>query len=278
MPTITLEIPASLAEKLARATAEDKPDASSILSAALAQYFDVELRSLFQISTSNALIAGVSSGAVRVESLLAQGDFGLGNFADFDGGLVILDGQAYQVRGSGQVRKAALIARVPFAVVARFAPDLDIEIEPAKDYVALQASCDRYRKSGNIFFAVRLDGRFHRLRVRVLNLSPPGTSLIDATRSQSEFDFEEADGTLVGIWSPGFASAFNMPGYHFHFLSDDRQRGGHLLNCAAGPLRLRMQALTDFHLALPESESFLRGDLRKCGAGESAYGAQPSPS
>jgi acetolactate decarboxylase len=79
-------------------------------------------------------------------------------------------------------------------------------------------------------------------------------------------------GTLVGIWSLGFSSAFSVPGYRFHFLSEDRRRGGHLLNCAAAePLRLRTEALTDFHLALPETESFLKADLTRDSAEELAY-------
>ena len=65
-----------------------------------------------------------------------------------------------------------------------------------------------------------------------------------------------------------------MAGYHFHFLSADRQRGGHLLDVAAGPLRLRVEALTDFHLALPESEAFLKADLSKNTAAELAYAEQ----
>ena len=81
-------------------------------------------------------------------------------------------------------------------------------------------------------------------------------------------------GTLVGLWSPGFSSAFSVPGYHFHFLSEDRQHGGHLLDCTAGPLRLRMEALTDFHLALPEIESFLKADLSRNAANELAYAEQ----
>jgi acetolactate decarboxylase len=79
---------------------------------------------------------------------------------------------------------------------------------------------------------------------------------------------------LVGLWSPGFSSAFSVAGYHFHFLSADRQHGGHLLDVAADSLRLRIEALTDFHLALPESEAFLKADLSKNTAEELAYAEQ----
>ena len=90
-------------------------------------------------------------------------------------------------------------------------------------------------------------------------------------QGQSEFTFTDLEGTLVGLWSPGFSSAFSVPGYHFHFLSADRQHGGHLLDVAAEVLRLQVEALTDFHLALPESEAFLKADLSKDTKEQLAY-------
>jgi acetolactate decarboxylase len=39
----------------------------------------------------------------------------------------------------------------------------------------------------------------------------------------------DIDGTLVGLWSPGF-HAFSVCGYHFHFLSRDRRHGGYRLD------------------------------------------------
>jgi acetolactate decarboxylase len=78
----------------------------------------------------------------------------------------------------------------------------------------------------------------------------------------------------VTMPSPGFSSAFSILGYHFHFLSQDRLHGGHLLSCSAGALWLRMERLTDFHLALPADEGFLRADLSRNAAAELAYAEQ----
>jgi acetolactate decarboxylase len=56
-----------------------------------------EMSTLYQISTSSALVEGVYSGSVCSSVLLEHGDFGLGTFEDLDGEMVILDGQIYQV-------------------------------------------------------------------------------------------------------------------------------------------------------------------------------------
>lgn len=112
--------------------------------------------------------------------------------------------------------------------------------------------------------------------VRTRAVKPPigQARLVDAAKVQAEFEFSDIKGTLVGIWSPGFSSAFSVPGYHFHFLSEDHLHGGHLLACAAETLRLRTDVLTDFHLALPENEAFLKADLSKNSADELAYAEQ----
>jgi acetolactate decarboxylase len=88
-----------------------------------------------------------------------------------------------------------------------------------------------------------------------------GTKLVQAAASQPEFHFNNIAGTLVCIWSPQYSRAFNVPGYHFHFLSADRTKGGHILDCSAQELRVGMQTLYEFDVQLPSEGSFLQRDL-----------------
>lgn len=272
--TPSATIPQSISSALDHELSRTKRTYSSIVTAALSQYLGVPVHTLFQVSTSGALVAGVFDREISVESILEHGDFGLGTFAHLDGEMVVLDGYAYQVQGSGRVSEAAMDAGAPFAVVTRFAPQIDEESVPVSSFKELESCCDCYRKSGNIFYAIRLDGHFQHVRTRAVNPPQPGTRLVDAAKDQSEFHFDSIEGTLIGLWSPGFSSAFSVAGYHFHFLSKDRKHGGHLLDVCAGPLRLRVEALTNFHLALPESEAFLKADLSKSTAEELAYAEQ----
>ena len=270
MVVLNCNIPASLLGALTRA-ADGGESVSHIVTAALSQYLNAPIHTLFQVSTSGALVAGLYSGAVSSGLILEHGDFGLGTFENLDGEMVVLDGHVYRVQGNGKVSEAPADAAAPFAVVTRFAPQLDLEMASADSLDALTGLCNEHRSSNNIFYAFRLDGQFHHVRTRAVNPPKDHGRLIDAAKAQAEFEFSEIQGTLVGLWSPGFSSAFSIPGYHFHFISDDRQHGGHLLACSTGPLRLRMEALTDFRLALPENESFLKADLSKNAADELAY-------
>jgi acetolactate decarboxylase len=103
-----------------------------------------------------------------------------------------------------------------------------------------------------------------------------GMPLVQAAAVQPEFEFRGVSGTLVGFWTPEYAKTLNVPGYHLHFISDDRKSGGHLLECRGTNLRLQVQRESDYHIALPETEDFFKADLRRDPAADlaKAEGAQ----
>ena len=75
--------------------------------------------------------------------------------------------------------------------------------------------------------------------------------------------FSDVKGTLVGFWSPTFAGSFSVPGYHFHFISDDRKMGGHVLDCEAEHMTIRTCSMPEVHVSLPETKEFLQADLTR---------------
>ncbi len=269
MATLKCEIPLSLLGALTRAAAGN---VSAAVTAALSQYLGTPVHTLFQVSTSGALVAGLYSGAVTVGMILQHGDLGLGTFENLDGEMVVLDGHVYQARANGTVTEAPAEARAPFAVVTRFTPEADIAL-PAKDSLgALSARCDSLRTSNKP--VLRLPGSTaSSITCMRAPCAPPAHAPAWSTppRRKPSSISAKCPGTLVGLWSPGYSSMFSIPGYHFHFISEDRRHGGHLLTCATGPLRLRMERLSDFHLALPENESFLKADLSRNTAADLAY-------
>jgi acetolactate decarboxylase len=274
MPTLTCQISQSLQALLDKRSQETGESVSHIVSTALARCLDLPQHTLFQISTAGALVHGVYEKAVSSNYLLNYGDFGLGTFVNLDGEMVILDGAIYQVRSNGRVLHIEDEVGTPFAVVVRFHPDQDRLIESAASLAEITKLCDRHRNSNNIFYAIRIDGRFAHVHTRAMRATLDGLPLAKAAAIQPEFDFQDVSGTLVGIWAPQFSSALNVVGYHFHFLSEDRMHGGHLLECSGEQLRIRIEALTDFYLSLPESEEFLKADLTGDISNDLAYAEQ----
>jgi acetolactate decarboxylase len=188
--------------------------------------------------------------------------------------MVVLDGAIYQVRSDGTVTRIVDDTGTPFAVVVHFVADQDQIIDSASSFDALTKICNQYRDSDNLFYAFRIDGHFNHIHTRAMKATLDGLPLAQAAAIQPEFEFKDIDGTLVGLWSPQFSSSLNVAGYHFHFLSVDRTKGGHLLDCSGKNLRVRVERLNDFHLSLPESEEFLRANLTKDTAKDLAYAEQ----
>ena len=81
---------------------------SHALTIALVQYLDTPVHTLFQVSTSGALVVGQHEGVVTSREILRHGDFGHGTFADLDGEMAILDGHIHRARGGGTVSRLAL--------------------------------------------------------------------------------------------------------------------------------------------------------------------------
>ena len=75
------------------------------------------------------------------------------------------------------------------------------------------------------------------------------------------FDLEDVRGTLAGFRFPDFARGLNVPGFHLHFLTEDRRPGGHVLDLELERGELAIDASAQFHLELPTDPISLRADL-----------------
>jgi acetolactate decarboxylase len=263
MPELNCTLSTGVWSLLQTRSQETREPLGHIISKALAAYFDVAHHTMYQVSTATALVEGIYQGAVRVGALREHGDLGLGTFEDLDGEMVIVDGQFFQIRCDGSVREADDAVLSPFAVITRFAPEAVITMEECPDMGHLTARFDALRRSNNIFFALRVDGQFDYVHTRAMCRTNEGVPLLQAAAVQPEFEFHDVKGTLVGFWTPEYARTFNVPGYHLHFVSDDRTRGGHLLRCRGSNLQLQIQREGEYRIALPETEDFLKADLRR---------------
>jgi acetolactate decarboxylase len=263
MPPISVSIPQSLISTLIERAAKECTSVDHLIAAAVAGFMGETLHTLFQVSTSAALVEGLYQGAVRVALLKQRGDFGLGTFIDLNGEMVVLEGAVYQVTSDGKVCEATDDLLVPYAVVTTFDIAQSVSFLSFSDFAELEKACDALRKSENLFYAIRIDGTFASVHTRVMHAVGHGTGLAQAASAQGDFQFEDVTGTLVGIWAPAYAGAFSVPGYHFHFISSDRLKGGHVLACKADAVVSRICSISEMHIALPETKQFLQADLSR---------------
>jgi acetolactate decarboxylase len=263
VPQPKFTIPSDLFQVLELHAHHSCQQPEQVIQDAITDYIENTRDALYQVSTSAALVEGVADGAVDCGSLKKYGNLGLGTFEHLDGEMVVVDGQVFQVRCDGSVNEVSDEVQTPFATVARFSPDVAVLLKECTDLGSLLAVLDRLRPTDNYFFSIRIDGQFNHIRTRALCRMKPGTKLINAAAVQPEFEFHDVRGTLVGFWSPSYVKTLSIPGYHLHFITDDRTGGGHLLECDGSNLTLQVQRGTQFRLVLPETKSFLDADLSR---------------
>ncbi len=217
-----------------------------------------------QVNTINSLLAGVYDGTMSLGELKTYGDFGIGTFDKLDGEMLLLNGTVYQIKGDGTVYTPANDVTTPFASVVKFAPQTTFSTQN-KSYTELCALLDSVAPNQNIFTAVMLTGEFEYMHTRsVPAQEKPYRPLVEVTKNQPEFTMNNVRGTVVGFRLPQYVSGVNVPGYHLHFVSDDKQCGGHILDFKLALAEAKIQNIYRFSMLLPEgSDDFAKVDLGK---------------
>jgi acetolactate decarboxylase len=212
-----------------------------------------EAHVLFQASTIAALLEGAYDGDLPFGELAEHGDLGLGTLNGLDGEMIGLEGRFYRADVDGAVTEVPAEARTPFAVVTRFEPTIDAQVEGPLDHDSLLAKLDELIPAEAASCAIRVDGRFALVRARSVPLQvPPYRPLTEVVAEQHVFELREVAGTMLGFRFPDYAEGIEVSGYHLHFLSDDRSRGGHVLGSrASSPLRVRIDSSSELHVELP---------------------------
>ena len=78
---------------------------------------------------------------------------------------------------------------------------------------------------------------------------------------QTFFDYENVDGTVVGLYCPPYMEKMNATGWHFHFVSDDKTKGGHILGLKFDSADLKWDYTDTFDMIIPDNEMFDEFDL-----------------
>ena len=217
---------------------------------------------LYQVSTIQALSAGDYDGQECLSGIKRHGDFGIGTFQGLDGEMVALGGIFYQVKVDGRVYPVKQASCIPFAQVTFFDADKTFFVDRELSYADLTWYLDKLLGSKNIFYAVKVSGMFKYLKIRsVPRQSQPYPKLDQALKEQKVFEFSDIRGTMVGWRSPQYMEKLGVPGYHMHFISEDKQKGGHVLDLKTGKVLAEFDRTADLYLSLPDNPEFLELDL-----------------
>lgn len=220
---------------------------------------------MYQISLLQGLTQGDYRGSVTVEELKQHGDIGIGTFDGLDGELIMLGGEVYRAAGDGSVEAVSDNVTVPFSVVTFMDADATTPLKEISNNEALYHKLDQMveRRGKNRFYMIRIDGVFREINVRsVYAQAGPYKRLAEVMEyDQTFYDYENVEGTLVGLYCPPYMSHLNAVGWHLHFISKDKTKGGHVLGVNIADAVLTWDDTDAFEMRLPQSEMFSEFDL-----------------
>lgn len=213
--------------------------------------------SVFQYSTLSALLEGVYDGEMTVGELKKHGNYGIGTFNALDGEMILYEGECYKATSDSKVIKVGDLAKIPFAAICTFVPDTIIKIGHALNLKEIKHYIDSVMPSGNLLYAYKISGSFDSIVIRsVPKQQKPYVRLIEAYKAQGVYTFAHLDGILFGYKFPHYLKDVNMDDYHFHFLTTDKSKGGHLLSCTIMNGEIDVAIIRNFQLQLPDNNYF----------------------
>lgn len=234
-------------------------------------YFNTQNQNdvLTQVSTIDAILNGLYDGVITYGELKDYGDFGIGTFAGLDGEMVALDGEFYQIKADGIAYPVNDDMTTPFACVIFFDADREMPVREGMNYTQFREYLEGSINEKNIFHAVKIEGSFRYVKTRsVPGQEKPYPPLVEVTANQPTFEFNDVKGTIVGFCSPEYLEGLNVPGYHLHFITEDRTAGGHVLEFVVKDAKLTVDYTSELHIILPNTEEFNRLDLTMSRKGE----------
>ena len=227
---------------------------------------------MYQVSTLQALALGYSRAVITAEELLREGDTGLGTFEDVNGEMIAMDGHCFRADQDGHVTEIPPETGIPFAAVAKLYGEQEFLLKDMPDITSIRTELTRKieeRFGLNSMHVVRIDGVFEKVDAR--SEAPYRSHHISLKeilgQAQKAFLFEDIRGSLIGVYFPDYMDGINMPGWHLHFLSEDRSKGGHVFDVSMREGTAKVDKINRIDINLPKEAAFdtysLKQDLQE---------------
>ncbi|WP_220739466.1 acetolactate decarboxylase [Leuconostoc miyukkimchii] len=184
---------------------------------------------LYQHGTLELIMAGLYDGTTTFQSILAHGNTGIGTMDQLDGEVTVLNGDIYQTTSDGRTKKVDnLNLETPFISIHLESKDQINVNYDTLNFNQISSETDKFK---NLPASIKLHGTFNNLKVRVApKQTKPYPNFVSVSATQPTFEYKNIVGTLIGDFAPDLYTGIMANGWHLHFLSDDFNVGGHVLD------------------------------------------------
>ncbi|QNK61729.1 acetolactate decarboxylase [Pedobacter sp. PAMC26386] len=221
--------------------------------------------SLFTVGIGGGLIGGLYDGFYPYELLKKHGDFGLGAPDKLDGELLVFKGEIYKTQHTGKTSLVNEHELTSFAMVNFFRADRRLAPPKGLNKGALFHYLDSVLTNVNGMYAIHISGKFKTVKTRAF---PPvkahqHTPLAEMLNLQKFFEYKNCEGDLIGYRLPPFMDNTNISGYHFHYLSTQKDNGGHIIDLLTDDIVIEIDTLNSYTIQPPATKDFEHFDFKK---------------
>ncbi len=215
----------------------------------------VQRDTVIQYSSLPIVESGRITGENPLSELLKRGDFGIAYPDNMDGVIIILDGRPFHIADDGNVRDPENFTGIPLASVCNFMIDATVTLPENCSLTTLREILDSTVPDKNLFCAIQVKGRFHRVEAN----SPAG-SISEKVKKDGwmpriqRFPLKKVSGTLVGFRFPKLAEGIHQPGYRFGFIADNLMSGGLVDDFVLADGTAEIDICSSFSLEIPSAD------------------------
>ena len=125
---------------------------------------------------------------------------------------------------------------------------------------ALNTQLNAHLTTENIFYMIRIEADLAWIKLRSEGCQkPPYRPLAEVLpKIQHSFELTPSRGTLIATYCPAYSEAITIPGYHYHYIDAERQKGGHVFDLEITSAQVMIQPIREFNMHLIKSETFDR--------------------
>ncbi|HCQ3777362.1 TPA: acetolactate decarboxylase [Escherichia coli] len=211
---------------------------------------------IFQFSTISALMSGFESGDFELDTCNNDKLFGIGCSCGVSGELTIVNGKAWEATAKEPVH---MLYRdnVPFVQVTDFVMDDSFECCDVDEKNMALILHDKINAK-NSFVAVNVHANFETIKIRrpQRRVGEEYESMLEVSDSQEIDCLANISGQLIGFWTPEVYGRISVPGFHFHFLSNDEINSGHVLSYHANKAVIYYQIKDSIEIKNPSSDEY----------------------
>lgn len=208
-----------------------------------------------QFSTIGALMSGHFQGDFTLGKIDNKRLFGIGCSCGISGELTICEGEFWEATADEKLHRLK-DNHIPFVQLTEFEADSSFHAAHVSDD-NLASQFNQYLPINNIFLAVNVTAVFDQIKIRRPQRDESlSRSVTEMSEAQQEDTLTAISGQLIGFWTPELFGRISVPGFHFHFINDEKTISGHVLSFKADAALVDYQIKESIEIKNPNSEAY----------------------